>query len=155
MPYLIFSKNCPDEVGGYLYRIAENELTLNNMNITLSDYKITEVSEENFNLIKFGLQVPIKFVNNSLTYKTLQPTFLKDDLEKYIICFRKNINAFLYNNKNHLLHDIWQNYDNQLEDLHKKIYLENLEIITFPLNTSLEKYFFDSGLPSLSTLQVP
>ena len=56
MVYFIFGKNL-DNIEGTIYRIAENQSDLNNLNILQSDYKIIEDSQSNFNLVKsrFGL----------------------------------------------------------------------------------------------------
>jgi hypothetical protein len=53
MEYLICIKNS-DNISGSLYRIAENESDLNNLNIKIDDYKIIEISQNDFNLIKLG-----------------------------------------------------------------------------------------------------
>ena len=50
MAYFIFTKNL-DDVEGTLYRIAENQSDLNNLNIIQSNYKIIEVNEDNKNLL--------------------------------------------------------------------------------------------------------
>jgi hypothetical protein len=47
MAYFIFKKNS-DGVVGSLYRIAENESYLNNLNINPSNYKVIEDSQSNF-----------------------------------------------------------------------------------------------------------
>jgi len=48
MSYFIFLKNS-DNIEGTIYKIAENQSDLNNINITQSDYKIIQDSQENFN----------------------------------------------------------------------------------------------------------
>jgi hypothetical protein len=57
MSYFIFNKEFVDSI----YRIAENQSDLNNLNISQTDYKIIEDSQFNFNLIKFGNKNPIKY----------------------------------------------------------------------------------------------
>ncbi len=51
MSYFVFAKNF-DNVSGTIYKIAENQSDLNNLNIILSDYKIIEDSQSNFNDFK-------------------------------------------------------------------------------------------------------
>ena len=53
MAYFVFNKNS-ENLSGVLYRIAENEFDLNNLNIIKSDYKIIEDSQDNFNAVKLN-----------------------------------------------------------------------------------------------------
>jgi hypothetical protein len=148
MAYFIFSKNASN-IDATLYRIAENQSDLNNLNINQSDYKIIEDSQFNFNLIKLGNKVPYKYNNNTITY--LDQTFLfknKNYLQNYVDNFKQQIKQFTDNNPNHPLFSLWNNYYNQLNNL-------NLDSITYPLNKSLEQYFDDLGQPSFHILQIP
>ena len=45
MAYFIFGKNL-NNVKGTLYRIAENQSDLNNLNINVADYLVKEVTEK-------------------------------------------------------------------------------------------------------------
>ena len=63
MAYFIFLNL--DNVEGTLYKIAETENDLNNLNIIKSDYKIIEDTQENFDAVKFSTKNAIKFNNNS------------------------------------------------------------------------------------------
>ena len=148
MAYFIFSKNL-DNTEGTLYRVAENQSDLNNLNIIQSDYKIIEDSQSNFNLVKYGNKLPIKYNNNLITY--IDQTFYfknKNELQNYINSFKEQIKKFTENNLNHPLFDLWNTYYNQLNNL-------NLDSITYPLNKSLEQYFNDLGQPSFNILQIP
>jgi hypothetical protein len=148
MAYFVFAKNL-DNVSGGIYRIAENQSDLNNINITQSVYKIIEDSEANFNLVKFGNKIIDKYNDNSIIYIDLTTLFNnKVQLQGYIDNFKKQIKEFTDNNINHPLFDRWNNYYNQLNNL-------NLDSITYPLNKSLEQYFNDLGQPSLNPLQIP
>jgi len=148
MSYFIFLKN-QDNLEGVLYRIAENEFDLNNLNIFQSDYKIIQESQTNFNDVKLGIKNVLKYNNNTITYIDNINLFTeKKQLQNYIDNFKNNINNFLENNLNHPLFNRWNNYYNQLNFL-------NLDNITYPLNKSLEQYFSDLGQPSLNILQVP
>ncbi len=148
MSYFIFGKNL-DNISGTLYKIAENQSDLNNLNTTLSIYHIIEDSQSNFNLVKLGNKIADKYNNNTITY--IDQTFLfdnKNDVQNYVNNLKKQIKQFTDNNPNHQLLSRWNDYYNQLNNL-------NLDSITYPLNKSLEQYFNDSGQPSYNILQLP
>ena len=159
MAYFIFLKNC-DNIQNTIYRIAENESDLNNLNIDLNNYKIIEDSQENFNAVKYSTKDIMKYDNNVITYENMIiifDDFLKDGvlvksakeyLNDYILNCKSKINQFLKNNQNHPLFNRWNDYYNQLDSL-------NLDSIQYPLNTSLEQYFKDQNLTSLNPLQLP
>jgi hypothetical protein len=147
MSYFIFLPNL-DNAEGTLYRIAENQSDLNNLNILSSDYKIIEDSQLNFDFVKYGNK-EVKYNNNTIIYtdKTIVIKN-KEELENNITSFIKLIKQFTKNNPNHALFNRWNDYCNQLNTL-------NSSSITYPLNKSLEEYLKDQGQTSLSTLQLP
>jgi hypothetical protein len=148
MAYFIFGKNL-DNIENTLYRIAANESDLNNVNINQSDYKIIEDSDANFNAVKYSTKQAFKYNQNIITYVDLSINFLKlNDLNEYVQGNKTFIKQFLDNNPNHPLFSRWNDYYNQLNSL-------NLSNITYPLNKSLEQYFYDLGQTSLSPLQLP
>jgi hypothetical protein len=165
MAYFIFTKNS-DDIEGTIYKIAENESDLNNLNIIKSDYKIIEDSQSNFDLVKYGNKLPSKYNNDIITYVDTEINFIdliatdiktgeqilvkpaKNYLKEYIEIFKKKIKSFINNNKNHVLFNKWDNYYSQLDNL-------NLDSITYPLNKSLEQYFKDQNQVSLNPLQIP
>ena len=148
MSYFIFLKNL-DNIDGTLYRIAENQADLNNLNITQSTYKIIEDSQSNFNSVKFGEKIIQKYNNDIITYIDQTTSFNdKNELQGYVDGFKKQIKELTNNNPNHPLFNRWNDYYNQLNSL-------NLNTITYPLNKSLEQYFNDLGQPSYSILQLP
>jgi len=148
MSYFIFLKDV-DNIDGTIYKIAENQSDLNNLNISQSVYKIIEDSQSNFDFVKYGNKVPIKYNNNSIIYVDQTISFLnKEKLQKFIMDLKKTIKQFIDNNPNHLLLNRWKDYSNQLSSL-------NLDSITYPLNKSLEQYFSDLGQPSYNILQLP
>jgi hypothetical protein len=148
MSYFIFLKDS-NNIKGTLYKIAENESDLNNLNIDKNNYKIIEDSQFNFDLIKFGNKFPIKYNNNVITFVDLENSFInKEKLKTYVDNFKKQIKQFTDNNPNHPLFNTWNNYYSQLNNL-------NLDSITYPLNKSLEQYFNDLGQPSFNILQLP
>lgn len=147
MAYFIFTKDS-DNIVNSIYRIAENELDLNNINIEKTIYKIIEDTDSIFELVKLGKKFPEKYENNSITYISNEFNFNLESLKKYIEEYKKNILEFLNNNKNHVLFNRWNDYYNQLNTL-------NLNSITYPLNISLEQYFKDQNLTYLNPLQIP
>jgi mRNA-degrading endonuclease YafQ of YafQ-DinJ toxin-antitoxin module len=147
MSYFIFLKDS-DNVEGTLYRIAENQSDLNNLNISQNIYKIIEDSQSNFNLVKFGNKNVTKYSNNVITYVDQENLFRsKEQLKNHIDNLKNQIKQFTDNNPNHPLFSRWNNYYNQLNTL-------NLDSITYPLNKSLEQYFNDLGQPSYNILQL-
>jgi len=160
MAYFIFTKN-KDNIEGNLYKIAETESDLNNLNILKSDYTIIQDSQENFNDVKF-FKKRVKFYNdNIISYENISELFEdqinknntliltgKDKLKNYINSFTSQIKHFTDNNPNHSLFNRWNDYYNQLNNL-------DLNSITYPLNKSLEQYFNDLNQPSLNPLQLP
>lgn len=147
MSYLIFQKM--ENTTGTLYRIAETQIDLDNLNINKTDYKIIEISNDDFNLVKEGLKGVLKYVNNEVIYEDLQPS-IEDiiELENIINNFKYRIKSFTENNSNHLHFNKWNSYYDQLNNL-------NLNNFTFPLNKSLEQYFKDLGQPYYNILQIP
>jgi len=157
MAYFIFLKNS-DNIEGTLSKIAENKSDLDNCNITQSDYKIIEDSQENFNLVKLNLKIVSKYNGDTIIYSDIDPDisdknniiFFKDSilLKEYINGFKKLIKNFLDSNKNHSLYNKWNNYYSQLSNL-------DISTIQFPMKKTLEQHFQDLNLPSLNTLQLP
>jgi len=148
MSYFIFQNNS-DNIEGVLYKIAENQSDLNNLNIPQSVYKIIESSQENFNDVKLGKKDVVKYQGENIIFSNV--LIYSINQEKLFSEVNQNklmINQFLNNNKNHPLFNSWQNYYNQLNNL-------NLSTITYPLNKSLEQYFDDLGQPSYNILQLP
>ena len=147
MSYFIFLSNL-DNVDGTLYRIAENQSDLNNLNISEANYKIIEDSQSNFDFVKYGNKLA-KYNNNTIIYTDQTISFKsREQLQQYIILSKNSIKQFTDNNPNHPLFSLWNDYYNQLNTL-------NLDSITYPLNKSLEQYFKDQNQTSLSPLQIP
>lgn len=148
MAFFICLKNF-DNKSGSLFKIAENQNDLDNLNINQLDYKILEDSQENFNAVKLGIKTIDKYNNNEIFYLNQSSEFLnKTLLQQTIEGLCETINNFLVNNLNHPYYNQWNNYSNQLKNL-------NINNITYPLNKSLEQYFNDLGQPSLNPLQLP
>lgn len=146
MAYFVFIKNA-DNLDSSLYRIAENQFDLDNLNITKSDYKIIEDSQENFNAVKFGTKHP-KYNGDVISFDSKQCSCSKNEVQANVNSFKNLIKQFTDSNPNHPLLDRWNSYHTQLNSL-------NLDSITYPLNKSLEQYFNDLGQTSLNPLQLP
>lgn len=147
MAYLICSLNA-DNLPNSLYRIAEDDNYLNNLNMNKINYKIINISNNDFNAIKLNNKTFIKYNGDEVFYENINNYFTKTTLASYIEQQKKVIKDFLDNNKSHINFDQWNSYYNQLSNL-------NLENISFPLEKSLEQYFIDNGQTSLNTLQLP
>jgi hypothetical protein len=148
MTYFIFVKNF-DNIEGSLYRIAENENDLNNLNINQNVYKIIEESQNNFENVKYGKKTVSVYNGNVITYQDNNTVFLnKESLNIYIDSCTGFLTHFLKNNINHPQFNQFNSYFNQLKNL-------NLDSIEYPLNKSLEQYFKDQNLPSFNPLQIP
>jgi hypothetical protein len=135
-----------------LYKIAENLNEIQNLNIIVDHYDLIEDNNsQNFLDVKLNKKIVIKHENNSIVYQTPEIgwKFLnKNQLDVHITSIKNQIKLFLDKNENNPLFLKWNNYYNQLSSL-------NTDSINYPLNMSLEEYFYDSNLPALNTLQLP
>jgi hypothetical protein len=146
MSYFIFLNN---QTKNSLYKIAENQFDLNNLNNDKSNYIIIEDTQVNFENVKYGLKNAIEYSGQTITYSDTNSYLInKNDLNTIINGFKSSIQQFLKNNINHPLYSRWDDYYNQLNSL-------NLNSITYPLNKSLEQYLNDLGQTSLNPLQLP
>jgi hypothetical protein len=148
MAYLIFLKD-RNNIEGTIYAIAETQNDLDNLNIIKTDYKIIEISNDDFNLVRLNNKEVLKYNDNDeVTFNNLQYVFNESELKNHIENVKVKIKKFLDNNSNHPLLSRWNDYYNQLISL-------NLNSVTYPLNKSLEQYFNDLGQPSYNILQLP
>jgi hypothetical protein len=148
MAYFIFGKDLND-VENTIYKIAENQSDLDNLNLEKNSYKVIEDLQINFNNVKYGIKLPLKYNNDTITYVDQLSSFKdKTNLSLFINNNKNQIKQFLDNNSNHPLFNRWNSYYIQLNNL-------NLDNILYPLNKSLEQYFTDLGQPSFNILQLP
>jgi hypothetical protein len=148
MPYFIFLKNLDNQFNT-LVKIASDENELQGLNLDISNYKIIQDSQNNFNNVKLGISNVEKYNNNTIYFVNgVEYSMNKEILQEYINNIKNQIKEFLNNNQSHPLFSLWNNYLNQLGNL-------DLNSVTYPLNKSLEKYFDDLGQPSYSILQLP
>jgi len=148
MSYFIFKKDS-DNIDASLYKIAENEFDLNNLNINQEHYKIIEDSQSNFDLVKYGQKIAISYNENIINYVNPNPRQInKHFLKLTISSYKESILNFLKSNINHPLYGKWSNYIDQLNSL-------DVENIEYPLTITLEQYLKDQGKTSLNILQLP
>ena len=148
MSYFIFQKNS-DNIENTLYKIAENQSDLNNLNIVQSLYKIIEDSQSNFDAVKYGTKQAISYNGNTINYLNNGSGFyVQKDLSAYITNYINSIQLFLNDNPNSPVFNRWNNYKNQMNSL-------NVSSITYPLNVSLEQYFNNLSQLSYNPLQLP
>jgi hypothetical protein len=149
MSYFIFTNNSDGQTGA-LYRIAENQYDLNNLNIVSSFYKIIEVSNDDFNSVKLGLKEVLSYENNVVKYNE-SPIVVgyqnETILKNYIANVKNCIKQFLNNNLNHPNYSKYNDYYNQLSNF-------NTTSISYPSNKSLEQHFLDLNQPSFNPLQI-
>ena len=75
MAYLIFLKDT-NNIEGAVYRIAETQNDLDNLNIIKTDYKIIEISNDDFNLVRINNKEALKYNNNNeVIFNNLQYVF--------------------------------------------------------------------------------
>jgi hypothetical protein len=152
MSYFIFLKNSKD-LPGTLYRIAENEEALNNLNIVKSDYKIIEDTFENFENVKYGLKYVLKHNDNTIIYSENSLTFdqkeqlqsnIDNSLDPVVLDDTKLAVSYLnyVNNFKNLLtfekKEQLQNYVNNFKDSIKKFTDTNLN---HPLYNQWNNYY--------------
>lgn len=148
MSFFVFNKNL-DNVNYSIYRIAANQNDLNNLNITQSNYKILQDSEDNFNAVKLMTKQVLKYNQDTITFIDLEVRFKhKIYLDQYISGIKSPIKEFLDNNPNHPSFQQWNNYFNQLNNI-------NTNNFNFPFEQSLETYFSNQGQLVLNPLQLP
>jgi len=153
MAYFIFTKNCED-IKNTLCRMAENELDFNSLNASSDVYKIIEVSQNDFNDVKYGrklvdsynLENVINYVN--LIYGENDIQYNKKQLQDYVTKVKSALQQFIDSNPNHGLFARCNSYLNQLTAL-------NLDNINYPLEKSLEQHLYDIGQTSFHPLQIP
>lgn len=145
MAYFIFTKN------NCLYRIAENEIDFENLNIFDSEYIIVQDSQQKFDALRLRTHESSRLENNSFNILPIDPIYYpnnSDKLKKYIENTLINIDSFISNNPNDIALTKWKNYKNQLLNF-------DVNSVTFPMTKSLEQYFSDNNLPALNILQLP
>lgn len=149
MSYFIFQKNM-DSMDNSLYKIADNENDLNNLNIILNDYKIIQDSQNIYNDVRYNKIIAFKFKEDFIQYRNYYHNYKsKEDLE--IVSTRRiklEVSTFLISNQNHVDFYKWKNYLDQVNNFDYKS-------INYPLTISIEEYFKINNKLSLNCLQIP
>jgi hypothetical protein len=145
MAYFIFSNN---DIDLNLYKIAENDSDLNSLNINLASYKIITVSEENFLSVKFSRKQATRNGDSVSYTDTPIINYEASQMPASIKYLKSIIQIFLDNNATHSQFAKWKNYYNQLSSL-------DVDTLPNPLTVSIEEYFANNNLISLSPLQLP
>jgi hypothetical protein len=152
MAYFIFNPNLPD-VNGTLYRIAANDVDLNNLNIDKTLYNIITDTDVNFTNVQLGTQIIVSYSStNVITYSQVQTGNIdfktSTDLNNYIKNYSTSINLFVENNPSNPWLSTWISYNTQLLNT-------NVTNMTYPMTISLEQYYKNNNLPVLNPLQLP
>jgi hypothetical protein len=149
MAYIICLKNF-DNLQGTLCKIAENQFDLDNLNIKQDQYKIIEISKQDFDDLKFRRKSFDFYNGDNVTYIVDLKESIKNEenLKKIILNIKNQIKDFLDNNLSHSLYSKWDTYYNQLSKIDTKS-------INYPINSSIEEYVLTLNIDSLNTLQLP
>jgi len=150
MAYFIFTPNQPN-VDGTFYRMASNDLYLNNLNIDKSLYNIITDTNINFEDVQLSKKNIVSYnLNNTINYEEIPSCGFKNsnELKNYIKNYSNLIDIFINNNPSSPLLFTWSSYKTQLLNT-------NIETIIYPMNISLEEYYKNNNLPFLNPLQLP
>ena len=152
MAYFIFTPNQPDTTG-VLYRIASNDLYLNNLNINKSLYNIITDTDANFEDVQLGKKNIISYTSNNTINYEQNPSGLvcyktSDELKNYIKSYSDLIDGFITNNPSNPLLSIWVSYKTQLLNT-------DIKTMIYPMTINLEQYYKNNNLTVLNPLQLP
>jgi hypothetical protein len=151
MAYFIFTPNKPDTIG-VLYRIASDDLYLNNLNINKSLYNIITDNDANFQDVQLGKKNIISYTSNNTINYEQNPSGLvcyktADELKNYIQSYSNLIDGFIENNPSNPLLSTWVSYKTQLLNT-------DIKTMVYPMTINLEQYYKNNNLPVLSPLQL-
>jgi hypothetical protein len=119
MAFFIFNLDNQEQP---IYKIAENQSDLNNLDIDTSVYTIKEGSQEDFEKVKTNEKIILNIVNENINFKEVISGFTsKKYLIEYVDSLIYHTTNFLKNNKNHVLFSRWNDYNLQLKNFKKVI----------------------------------
>jgi hypothetical protein len=147
MPYFIYNKNS----GNQIYKIAENDIDLNQLIGIGESYLVVSASETDFNSVKLNLKDILNYDNVSNKFVDNTWGFNQESLKEYIKNACNQIQYFLNANPSHPKYQQFLNYSNYL----KSLIVEIIIPVNGSLNMSLEQYLQSIGQPYYSTLQIP
>ena len=144
MAYLIVDES------NNLYKIAANDTDRDSQNCSMPPYSTIDISDEDFAKVKQN-QVSITISNGSATF-TDEPGFnyeAQQDLVNYHTNLKNQLKQFVRNNdSSNALFTPCNNYMDSLNSF-------DYSTITFPLNSSWEKYCEDNSISYVHPLQIP
>ena len=158
MAYIIFNNE------GSLLRIAANDTDKNNLGYDYTENPAKSVTQDEFNRIKWDTHTcslnndNISWVENvqNVTQDQVNDSGVKGsvsikdatELQKYINFVRDSIAHFLKTDPLHVMYANIRTYDSFLKDF-------DVNSVTYPINSSWEKYCEDNGITCFHPLQVP
>lgn len=158
MAYIIFNNE------GNLLRIAADDTDKNNLGYDYTENPAKSVTQDEFNRIKWGTHTcslnndNISWVENaqSITEDQINDSGVKGfisikdatELQAYINLVRDSISHFLKSDPLHGMHTNIRTYDSFLKHF-------DVNSVTYPINSSWEKYCEDNGITCFHPLQVP
>ena len=146
MAYFIYNKNEPDMTD--IYKIAEDDNALANLNITEDHIRLT-VSDEEFNYVKQEVKYPAAYDGSNFTWEDLTQEITKENLDHIIQSKIRRIEDFLNApNSGHPDYNFWNTYKDTLSNF-------DTSTITYPMAISWDKYCEDNGIAYKSILQLP
>ena len=134
---------------GFITQIATDS-DANNLNINKSDYVEKTLSDEDFSAVRQGLKKislsgdTINLVEDNYTFP--DQTTLSNYINKVVI---PALDQFLESNEEHPMWTAINNYKFQISEQ------IDLSTITYPLNSTWEKYCEDNSITYYHPLQIP
>lgn len=134
---------------GFITQIATDS-DANNLNINKSDYVEKTLSDEDFSAVRQGLKKislsgdTVNLVEDNYTFP--DQTTLSNYINKVVI---PALDQFLESNEEHPMWTAINNYKFQITEQ------IDLSTITYPLNSTWEKYCEDNSITYYHPLQIP
>lgn len=149
MAYFIFNKNSNNQI----YKIAENNSDLNDLNIDENFYLIVNTSQENFELVKLNNSRILNYNGSSVELENISIPKTRIYLRNYITYTCFIIDDFLNAQPNHLKYQQWKNYKDFLKTLNTDTFIKGPEDAT--MSISLEQYLKNNNQTYYNILQIP
>lgn len=147
MAYFIFNK----EAGNQIYKIAENDVDLNALDLPQNQYLTITVDANDFNLVRCNVKSVLPF-NGSIQLIDQGFYFTPEKLKEYIQNIIIQIDLFLQGRPTNIKVAQWTSYKSFLQNL-------NISEIIIPpekyLVTSLEFWLKINNKPCFNTLELP
>lgn len=146
MAYFITTKGDKTRI----YRIAADDTAKDNLIITNIDnvYDVISVSDDEYNYLKNNTKYITAYNGSNYTFVDCDISLVQEDLENYIDSVKKQLRTAIEGYSSHPDNSSWQSYYN---------YLDNLDFssLTYPINSSWEKYCLDNSISFVHPLQLP